>query len=436
MTRRALILLAAALALTPVAVNAQPNHEGGRSSPAPARQIASWEPGTFLESIVVAPDGAAYVANHGAGAVDRVRDGRIERFAKLPHEVTGLLLRLEGGLLATGREKGGPDTVYAISVTGEVKTLATVPEAGFLNGMTWLKDGVALIADSDAGVIWRLDVAARRVEPWARDALLDHADAATHFPANTGFPAANGVKRRGDSVYVSNSGRGVILRIPVLSEDRAGKPEVWAENIVADDFAFDEAGDLYVPTHPMQSVVRVATDGTRTTIATPAEGLTGPTAVTFGPDGGLYVVGNSGIPIDGTRRASALVRLDVRATRTHAALHQVPSPTYILVTAPTLPDSDERRKQHGQAYLRFLEANLDRIAFGGQVKADDGTVVERVYFVRASTPDEARSLMEGSPYFQHRVYGPLAARPVQGMLGTLLGGVAWPPTGGASADRR
>ena len=106
------------------------------------------------------------------------------------------------------------------------------------------------------------------------------------------------------------------------------------------------------------------------------------------------------------------------------------------MTAPTVPEGEERRKQHGQAYLRFLEANLDRIAFGGQVKADDGTVVERVYLVRASTPDEARRLMEGSPYFQNRVYGPLAARAIQGMLGTLLGGVAWSPVGTASAERR
>jgi sugar lactone lactonase YvrE len=91
-----------------------------------------------------------------------------------------------------GARKGGPDKVYAISPAGDVTALASVPDAGFLNGMTWLKDGVVLIADSDAGVIWRLDVAAGRVEPWARDPLLDHPDEATHFPANTGFPAATG----------------------------------------------------------------------------------------------------------------------------------------------------------------------------------------------------------------------------------------------------
>jgi hypothetical protein len=160
-------------------------------------------------------------------------------------------------------------------------------------------------------VIWSLDEASGRVEPWARDPLLDHADAAVHFPANTGFPAANGVKRHGDAVFVSNSGRGAILRIPVMAGDRAGKVEIWAKDIVADDFAIAPNGDVYAPTHPMQSVVRLHADGARTTIATPAQGITGPTAVTFAPDGGLYVIGNAGIPIDGEPRPSSLVRLDV-----------------------------------------------------------------------------------------------------------------------------
>jgi hypothetical protein len=60
--------------------------------------------------------------------------------------------------------------------------------------------------------------------------------------------------------------------------------------------------------------------------------------------------------------------------------------------------------------------------------------VERVYFVQASTADEARLLMEGSPYFRNQVYGPLIARPLQGMLGGLLGGIAWPPVSAAMAN--
>lgn len=307
-------LVAAAMMLAVVAANAQSPeraHNGGFLAPVPARELAAWEPGTFLESIAIAPDGTAYVARHEAGAVDQVRDGQIKLFAKLPGTIAGILLSPDGGLLATGRTKGGPETVYAVDANGNVTVLATVPGGGFLNGLTWLNDRLALIADSDAGVIWQLDTTSRAVSAWARDPLLDHADKATHFPVNTGFPAANGVKRHGDAVYVSNSGRGAILRIPVSADGQAGKVEIWARDMVADDFAFDKNGNAYIPTHPMQSVVRLSPDGTRTTIATPAQGLAGPTAVTFGPDGALYVVGNAAIPISGAQRRSALIRLDV-----------------------------------------------------------------------------------------------------------------------------
>jgi uncharacterized protein YciI len=89
-----------------------------------------------------------------------------------------------------------------------------------------------------------------------------------------------------------------------------------------------------------------------------------------------------------------------------AILHrQVTSPHYIVVTAPTISGSDERREEYGQLQLRFLEAHLDRIAFGGQVKAVDGTVAERLYLVKGTSRNEARALMEGSPYCRAELKG-------------------------------
>jgi sugar lactone lactonase YvrE len=322
-----------------------PAHDGGAYTPHGASRVAEWEPGTFLESIAIAPNGNVYVANHEAGAVDVVRDGRIERLAKLPGSITGLLLRPQGGLLATGRSKGGPESVYAIDAEGGITVLSTVPGAGFLNGMTWLTERHVLIADSDAGVIWRLDVSARRVDAWVRGDLLDHESPQTHFPANTGFPAANGIKRHRDAVYVSNSGRGMILRIPIVRGDRAGAIGIYAKNIVTDDFVIDAAGTIFAPTHPLQTVVRLSSDGTRTTIATVKEGITGPTAVALAPEGALYVVGNAGIPVDGAKRASALIRL-AASTRTASAtggLKQVESPNYITQTLAPVGDPESAR---------------------------------------------------------------------------------------------
>ena len=74
-------------------------------------------------------------------------------------------------------------------------------------------------------------------------------------------------------------------------------PTVFAEgftNII--DLAFDRAGNLYVLEHttrgllsrdPAGAVVRVAANGTRTTVA--SAGLVNPTGLAIGPDGALYV---------------------------------------------------------------------------------------------------------------------------------------------------
>ena len=50
----------------------------------------------------------------------------------------------------------------------------------------------------------------------------------------------------------------------------------------ADDFAAGADGSLFIATHPARSLLRLAPDGTRTTLAGPDQGMTGATAVAFG----------------------------------------------------------------------------------------------------------------------------------------------------------
>ncbi len=406
------------------AVTAQPAHDGGAAVLAPATTLASWPPGTFIESIAVLPDGTIYVINHGARSIDRVLNGVVESFSRLPAQGTGLLARSDGGFLVTARTESGSEIILSVTSDGKAETLAELPGAGFLNGMTWLSPGIALAADSAAGTIWRIDAATGAVGPWLVHPLLGPADVALTFPDHTAFPAANGIKRHGDHIYVSNSGRAQILRIPISGDGSAGVPDIWADRIIGDDFVLDALGTIYVPTHPMQSLVKIEAGGRRSTIATSAQGLAGPTAAAFGPDGRLLIVGNSAIPIDGVQRPATLVSLSV--TEAHG-LQQIEPMVLFLVTAPTRSGSDAAREAHGQAYRRFLQENIERIAIGGQIKDAADAVVERVYLVTAESETEAVALMERSPYYREGIYGPLAARRFQGMLGDLIGGVAWSP---------
>jgi sugar lactone lactonase YvrE len=90
--------------------------------------------------------------------------------------------------------------------------------------------------------------------------------------------------------------------------------------VPTDDFAFDRAGNLYVTTHPFNSIVRVRPDGQHELLAGVAEGVSGPTDATFGTVpgdvGALFVVTDGGLlegrPLEEQR--PALLRLDVGAT--------------------------------------------------------------------------------------------------------------------------
>jgi hypothetical protein len=69
--------------------------------------------------------------------------------------------------------------------------------------------------------------------------------------------------------------------------------------------------------HPAQSVLRLAPDGARTTIAGPAQGAVGSTSCAFGratgDENALYVTTSGGLfsPYQGKIQAAKLLRLEV-----------------------------------------------------------------------------------------------------------------------------
>jgi hypothetical protein len=67
-----------------------PPHDGGAFAPVPARLVASWPAGTFVENLVVGADGAVFVTVHPAGEVWRVSpSGETRLLATLPTPVAG-----------------------------------------------------------------------------------------------------------------------------------------------------------------------------------------------------------------------------------------------------------------------------------------------------------------------------------------------------------
>jgi sugar lactone lactonase YvrE len=93
-------------------------------------------------------------------------------------------------------------------------------------------------------------------------------------------------------LYVLNTTQATVVEIPVNPDGGAGTPGLFAgpscELFGADGQAFDVRGNLYIAANIQNKIVRVASDGSITTIASaPAAPLVFPSAIAFETSFGL-----------------------------------------------------------------------------------------------------------------------------------------------------
>jgi sugar lactone lactonase YvrE len=127
------------------------------------------------------------------------------------------------------------------------------------------------------GGIWRIPKNGRNAELWLRDDLLSGT-----CPGSLGaFPiGANGIAFYHGDLYVVNSDKDIIVRIPVKANGSPGRPEIWAtllkvpespynfNPIIGDGLAIDVHGNIYVVLFGHCAVVRInADDKSQETIA-------------------------------------------------------------------------------------------------------------------------------------------------------------------------
>lgn len=292
---------------------ALPAHDGGPLQPVPAATVASWSAGSFVENLVVDPRGVIFATIHPEGQIRRIDpDGTESHFLTLPTPVAGITLDGLGNLFVSGGTPGvAGGVIWRVSPVGVVERWLDLPEAVFLNGITPAIGGGMLVVDSILGRVWHIDTGRPAARVWLEDERL------TPLPGIRGLPGVNGIKRYGARYTLSNTTRATILATPVDAQGNPGPIEIVAERLRADDIAFDAAGVLYCTTHMHHSLVRLDPDGTRHTIAGPAEGMVGSTAAAFGRGSSdrhcLYVTttGGVGAPFEGVLQPAKLVRLEV-----------------------------------------------------------------------------------------------------------------------------
>ena len=291
-------------------------HDAGRWAPVPVEIVAQWPEGHFAENLAIDASGQVFVSLHSESRIDRYdpASGTVSRFVDLPAPVAGLAFGGDGALWATGGVLGQvPGLIWRIDPNGRVEQWAEIHDAVFLNGATPHPDGrTLLVAESMTGRVIAIDQTQKnRWWAWLAHDLLR--------PTGQRVPGANGVKILDGFTYISVTDRNTLFRAPINDDGSAGEIAQHAADIRADDMAFDVNGNLYIATHPANSVLRLSPDGMRVTIAGPAEGAVGATACAFGRApadlNALYVTttGGAWAPYKGVVQPAKLLRLDVGA---------------------------------------------------------------------------------------------------------------------------
>ncbi len=406
--------------------------------PLPSNIVAAFEKGNFLESVIVLPNGDLLITEAIGHTIWRVSPtGTRTQFHHSDIQPVGLAVDIDGRIVSSGRTADGAGAVFTFHDNGELDRTIPIEGAQFLNGTTFVSPGQLLVADSGAGTILQVDTDTGEVRIWLSGEVLQ-----SHPDRNPLLPAVNGLKLFDGSVYATNSSRMTVLRIPLIGPDhRAGEPETVSENVVLDDLAIAADGTIYGTTHIYDSVIRIEQDGSATTIARAEQGVAGSTAAAFGrrteDRNTLYVVGDGGFYLDPENPAAANVvaidagepGLSLAASLSHLAYPGMErAASMAVVRCITASGSDERRRAAAPDYTRFLELNMTRIAFAGQVYGD-GRKAEptaRLYFMHGLDEARAEAMMEGSPYFTEGVYSSCDAEPFDVMLGSMIGAVAWP----------
>ena len=132
-------------------------------------------------------------------------------------------------------------------------------EARALNGMCLLAPGVLLVADSFAGLIWRVDLGNFAARPQASVWLAHHS--MNHFPGKMKpeQPGVNGVRFavKSGHVYYTSTAKKLLMRVAVDPGTlaAAGEPELVVAGRMGDDFCLDEeAGVIYLTTHRQDTI--------------------------------------------------------------------------------------------------------------------------------------------------------------------------------------
>ncbi|MCC0096651.1 hypothetical protein K7B10_18045 [Streptomyces flavotricini] len=279
-----------AAALTLLAPTAASAGEPTLSDPRTVAQF-SRSAGQTPENIALEPDGSANVTLAFARQVVRVDEHGSTRLLSVLPAVPNPLTPVFRAAVVTGIVRAKDGTLYVNYATGTSETgiwrigphggtpvqIAQLPTDSLPNGLALdEKLGVFYVADTARGLVWRVPLKGGTATIWAAGAALQPLSEIERFPAG-----ANGIKVHNGAVWVSNTDRQTLLRIPVRRDGVAGTIETRATGLAGiDDFAFTGQDDTVLAALiAVNEVALVRPNGTHAIVLTSPDGLSSPTAV-------------------------------------------------------------------------------------------------------------------------------------------------------------
>ena len=220
----------------------------------------------------------------------------------------GLFVTPNGDLyvaMATGPGQG----VYRLDRKGNAELLPGSEQIVFPNGFAFDDRGNLYVTESNSGTagaygqggIWRIPPGGE-AELWVRDALLTGTGV-------TGVPmGANGIAYYHGDLYVTNTDKGLVVKIAIAKDGNAGTLELWKRlddvpesplfgaklPIMPDGLALDVHGNLYMTILTRNAIVRLmAGDKAQESVAVlgssgpvPSALFDTPASLAFGTGGG------------------------------------------------------------------------------------------------------------------------------------------------------
>ncbi len=216
-------------------------------------------------------------------------------------------------------------------MTAQPELVLTFPkQARGLNGSCLIAPDSLLIADSFAGLIWRVDLSLPgMLDPriWLAHASMAHVADTLPPPPQ---PGINGIRygSKRHSIYYTSTGQKLFMRVHVdpQNHDPDGMPVLVDSGTMADDFCIDEETDVaYVTTHRENTTDRVVLEpnagSRRSVVGQPfTELLLGPSSIAWSRVHGEYGRvaycttdgGQTAPPPDQIVRSAKILRVEFR----------------------------------------------------------------------------------------------------------------------------